>query len=111
MPLLKEVLQRRTHVKKNLGKTYLLRGTLVAALKLPQIQDQLQSKSRPRRERGLEAFQSVWNTLSPETRQLVLDQMGWYEPEKLSWDDPRSNRRPTLTELSTEPGEKKSKSD
>ncbi len=101
LPLLKEVLQRRTHIKKSLGKTYLLKGTLVAALKLPQMEDQLHSKSGPRRNKGLAAFQGLWNTLSTETRKAVLTQMGWYEPSELPWDDPRSNRRPTLEELAS----------
>lgn len=91
---LQQVLARRTHRRKYLGQEVILPGQLGSALRLPAIARQLESKTAPRRERGLEAFQCLWPTLSPATRQQVLELIGWYEPEKLSWDDKRSNRRP-----------------
>lgn len=91
---LQQVLARRTHRRKYLGQEVVIPGQLGSALRLPAITEQLKSKTAPRRERGLEAFQCLWPTLSPITQEQVLELIGWYEPEKLSWDDKRSNRRP-----------------
>lgn len=93
---LQQVLARRTHRRRYLGQEVVVPGQLGSALRLPFIAEQLQGKTAPRRERGLEAFQCLWPTLSPDTQNQVLDLIGWYEPEQLSWEDKRSNRRPTL---------------
>ena len=45
---------------------------------------------------GLEDFQELWPTLSPQTRERVLEAIGWYDPKELDWDDKRSNRRPLV---------------
>lgn len=91
---LQQVLARRTHRRKYLGQEVMVPGQLGNALRLPAIAEQLQSKTAPRRERGLEAFQCLWPTLSPGTQDQVLALIGWYDPEELSWEDKRSNRRP-----------------
>jgi len=91
---LQEVLARRTHRRKYLGQEVLVPGQLGSALRLPSIASQLRGKTAPRRERGLEAFLTLWPTLSPATQEQVLDLIGWYEPDKLSWEDKRSNRKP-----------------
>lgn len=90
------VLARRTHRRKYLGQEVVIPGQLGSALRLPAIVQQLESKTAPRRERGLEAFQCLWPTLSPATQEQVLEMIGWYQPEKLAWEDKRSNRRPLL---------------
>lgn len=94
---LQQVLARRTHRRKYLGQEVIIPGQLGSALRLPAIADQLKSKTAPRRERGLESFQCLWPTLSPSTQNQVLEMIGWYEPDKLGWEDKRSNRRPSLT--------------
>ena len=94
--VLTKVLEARTHRKKVLGQTLILPGQLGSALRLPTIVACLQSKSRPRRNRGLSDFQELWITLSEPTRSNVLQALGWYDPRELDWDDPRSNRRPKL---------------
>lgn len=91
---LQQVLARRTHRRKYLGQEVIIPGQLGSALRLPMIAEQLKSKTAPRRERGLEAFQCLWPTLSADTQHQVLNMIGWYEPESLNWDDKRSNRRP-----------------
>lgn len=93
---LQQVLARRTHRRKYLGQEVVVPGQLGSALRLPAIAQQLQSKTAPRRERGLEAFQCLWPTLSPSTQDQVLEMIGWYEPKELRWEDKRSNRRPIL---------------
>lgn len=93
---LQQVLARRTHRRKYLGQEVLVPGQLGNALRLPMIAEQLKSKTAPRRERGLESFQCLWPTLSPNTQGQVLEMIGWYEPNKLGWEDKRSNRRPPL---------------
>ncbi|MFE8070942.1 hypothetical protein QQM79_07765 [Marinobacteraceae bacterium S3BR75-40.1] len=95
---LSEVLAQRTHRKKVLGQEVVVPGQLGQALGLPVIINQLQGKTEARRQKGLEAFEELWTTLSVYTRRKVLDAIGWYDPEELDWDDPRSNRRPRITE-------------
>lgn len=91
---LQEVLARRTHRKKYLGQELVVPGQLGSALQLPRIVNQLQSKQERRRLEGLEAFQTLWLTLSDPTRHQVQEAIGWYDPHDLDWDDKRSNRRP-----------------
>ncbi|AZZ95564.1 hypothetical protein EUZ85_25760 [Hahella sp. KA22] len=91
---LKQVLAARTHKKKVWGQVIVRPGQLGDALRLPTITSELNSKVAVRRERGLENFQALWDTLSEHTRQAVLHSIGWYDPKNLSWDDKRSNRRP-----------------
>lgn len=91
---LQRVLAARTHRRKVMGQEVLVPGQLGEALQLPRIINRLQSKQQKQREQGLDDFQELWPTLSPRTRQKVLDAIGWYDPKELAWDDKRSNRRP-----------------
>ncbi len=93
---LRRVLAARTHRRKVMGQDVLVPGQLGEALQLPRIINRLQSKQLKQRELGLEDFQELWPTLSPQTRERVLGAIGWYDPEKLDWDDKRSNRRPLV---------------
>ena len=91
---LEAVLQQRTHQRKHLGQIYTVPGSLGRALNLPKIISMLKSKVANRRERGVEQFDDLWFTLSLDTRNKVLEQLGWYDPKQLGWDDKRSNRKP-----------------
>jgi len=91
---LQDVLARRTHRKKYMGQELVVPGQLGEALQLPRIINQLQSRQERRRLDGLDAFQTLWLTLSEGTRRQVLDAIGWYDPHELDWEDKRSNRRP-----------------
>ncbi|WP_297795596.1 hypothetical protein [uncultured Marinobacter sp.] len=91
---LNKVLAARTHRRKVMGQDVWVPGQLGEALHLPRIIRRLQSKQQKQREQGLDEFQELWPTLSPATRDKVLDRIGWYNPKELSWDDKRSNRRP-----------------
>ncbi|SFN36361.1 hypothetical protein SAMN04487961_2917 [Marinobacter pelagius] len=93
---LQRVLAARTHRRKVMGQEVLVPGQLGEALQLPKIINRLQSKQQKQREQGLDDFQELWPTLSPRTRQKVLDAIGWYDPKELDWDDKRSNRRPVV---------------
>lgn len=93
---LRRVLAARTHRRKVLGQEVIVPGQLGEALQLPRIINRLQSKQQRQREAGLEDFQDLWPTLSLQTRERVLTAIGWYDPEKLDWDDKRSNRRPVV---------------
>ena len=95
---LEQVLAARTHRKKYLGKIYTVPGRLGEALKLPTIIAKLNSRVTSRQESGLEDFQFLWDTLSAPTRESVLEQIGWYEPTRLDWEDKRSNRKPRITD-------------
>lgn len=91
---LQRVLAARTHRRKVMGQDVLVPGQLGEALHLPQIIRRLQSKQLRQREQGLDDFHELWPTLSPATREKVLDHIGWYDPKSLDWEDKRSNRRP-----------------
>ena len=91
---LQQVLASRMHRRKVMGQEVLVPGQLGEALQLPRIINRLQSKQQRQRERGLEEFTSLWPTLSPLTREKVLERIGWYNPKELDWEDKRSNRRP-----------------
>lgn len=91
---LHRVLAARTHRRKVMGQEVLVPGQLGEALHLPDIIRRLQGKQLRQRERGLEAFQELWPTLSSATREKVLGRIGWYDPKSLDWEDKRSNRRP-----------------
>ena len=93
---LHHVLAARTHRRKVMGQEVLVPGQLGEALHLPQILRRLQSRQNRQREKGLEDFLDLWQTLSPITRDKVLDNIGWYDPKSLDWEDKRSNRRPDL---------------
>lgn len=93
---LQRVLAARTHRRKVMGQEVLVPGQLGEALQLPRIINRLQSKQQKQREQGLDDFQELWPTLSPGTRQKVLDAIGWYDPKELDWEDKRSNRRPVV---------------
>ncbi|MFO7527426.1 MAG: hypothetical protein R6W86_01275 [Marinobacter sp.] len=93
---LQRVLAARTHRRKVMGQEVLVAGQLGEALQLPRIINRLQSKQQKQREQGLDDFQELWPTLSPRTRQKVLDAIGWYDPKELNWEDKRSNRRPVI---------------
>lgn len=92
---LEKVLEERTHRRKYLGQIYTVPGKLGEALNLPGIISRLNSKVGARRQTGVEQFEELWVTLSANTRNKVLAAIDWYDPEELSWDDKRSNRRPT----------------
>ncbi|MDL0430682.1 hypothetical protein QPM17_06075 [Marinobacter sp. TBZ242] len=93
---LHRVLAARTHRRKVMGQEVLVPGQLGEALHIPRIMRRLQSKQQRQREQGLEEFQELWPTLSPATREKVLDRIGWYDPKSLNWEDKRSNRRPAV---------------
>jgi len=93
---LQQVFSRRTHRRKFMGQLVIVPGQLGEALRLPSIIGRLQSKSAKRRQAGLEAFQHLWTTLSEATREQALQDMGWYDPQDLHWEDVRSNRRPSI---------------
>lgn len=93
---LRKVLAARTHRRKVMGQEVMVPGQLGEALQLPRIINRLQSKQMKQRELGLEDFQELWPTLSPQTRERVLGAIGWYDPKELDWDDKRSNRRPLV---------------
>ncbi len=95
---LHQVLASRMHRRKVMGQDVLVPGQLGEALQLPQIIRRLQGKQQRQREQGLDDFHELWPTLSPATRDKVLNQIGWYDPNSLDWDDKRSNRRPTLNQ-------------
>ncbi|MGM0570699.1 hypothetical protein [Marinobacter sp.] len=88
------VLARRTHRRKVMGQEVLVPGQLGDALRLPQLIARLRSRQRRQRDRAVQAFEILWDTLSPRTRDQVLRDLGWYDPRGLSWEDKRSNRRP-----------------
>lgn len=93
---LRKVLAARTHRRKVMGQEVLVPGQLGDALQLPRIINRLQSKQLRQRELGLEDFQELWPTLSPQTRGRVLNAIGWYDPKELDWEDKRSNRKPRV---------------
>lgn len=93
---LRRVLAARTHRRKVLGQEVIVPGQLGEALQLPQIINRLQSKQQRFRDQGLDDFQELWPTLSAATREKVLNAIGWYNPKDLSWEDKRSNRRPSI---------------
>ncbi len=93
---LEKVLARRTHRRKYLGQMYTVPGRLGEALKLPGIVAKLQSKVNSRRRKGLDEFRFLWDTLSVPTREAVQQDIHWYDPKDLSWDDVRSNRKPVV---------------
>ena len=93
---LRRVLAARTHRRKVMGQEVLVPGQLGEALQLPRIISRLQSKQQRQRDQGLDDFQELRPTLSPMTREKVLDALGWYDPKELNWDDKRSNRRPLV---------------
>lgn len=93
---LRKVLAARTHRRKVMGQEVVVPGQLGEALQLPRTINRLQSKQQKQRDLGLEDFQELWPTLSPQTRERVLEAIGWYDPKELDWDDKRSNRRPLV---------------
>ncbi len=93
---LQQVLAARTHRKKVWGQEIIVPGQLGEALKLPTIISQLSGKITKRRDKGLDQFRELWDTLSDSTRREVLTAIGWYDPEDLDWEDKRSNRRPII---------------
>ena len=88
------VLARRTHRRKVMGQEVLVPGQLGDALRLPQLISRLKSRQQRQRDRAVEAFEALWETLSHSTRDQVWRDLGWYDPRELSWEDKRSNRRP-----------------
>lgn len=92
------VLARRTHRRKVMGQEVLVPGQLGDALKLPQLIGRLKSRQQRQRDRAVEAFEILWETLSHNTREQVCRHLGWYDPRELTWDDKRSNRRPPAPE-------------
>ena len=91
---LDRILASRMHRRKVMGQEVLIPGQLGQALRLPLLLRRLQSRQLRQREKGLEDFLALWETLSGPTQRKVLDALGWYDPESLSWEDKRSNRRP-----------------
>lgn len=95
---LADVLARRTHRRKVMGQEVVVPGQLGEALRLPYLIGRLRSRQKRQRERAVEAFEAVWETLSSRTRNQVRKDLGWYDPRDLSWEDKRSNRRPAPPE-------------
>ncbi|WP_404368549.1 hypothetical protein [Marinobacter sp.] len=91
---LDRILASRMHRRKVMGQEVLVPGQLGQALRLPLLLRRLQSRQLRQREKGLEDFNALWETLSGPTRRRVLDALGRYDPQALSWEDKRSNRRP-----------------
>ena len=88
---------RRTHIKVIFGEERRVSGTLGKAVNLPGIRKRLESRVSKQREQGLDEFRALWDTLSNTTCESVLVAIGWYDPDKLDWDDKRSNRRPDIS--------------
>ncbi len=95
---LQNVLAQRTHRKTIMGQECIVPGQLGQALRLPDIIRDLRGRTRPTRERGLQRFEEVWDSLSERSRKKVRDELGWYDPRELDWEDQRSNRRPVRTD-------------
>ena len=95
-----DVLDSRTHKRIHLGDPVTVKGSLSKALKLPDIQRRLDSTHSDRQLSGKNMLAELWETLSPETQAKTLNQLDWYDPKSLSWDDPRSNRYPDLIKKS-----------
>lgn len=93
---LRKVLKRRTHKKKYLGQLYELPGRLDEALNLPKIQAKLTSKVAKRRQQGAAELNELWITLSAATQAQVYEDLEWYDPKSLDWEDKRSNRQPKI---------------
>lgn len=91
---LQRVLARRTHRRRVMGEERIVPGQLGEALGLPTLIHRLQSRSGPVRSDAAERFEAIWETLSERSRQRVREELGWYDPRDLDWEDPRSNRRP-----------------
>lgn len=92
-----EVLDSRVHKKVHLGEEVLVKGSLSRALHLPETSRKLNSPRMDKQLQGKDELIMVWETLSMPTRQAVFEQLGWYDPSELDWDDPRSNRKPPLS--------------
>lgn len=95
---LRKIFAQRTHVKLVHGEERVVQGTLGEAVRLPSTISLLGHRSAKQREKGLGEFRRLWDTLSSHTCRKVLDAIGWYEPKDLDWEDPRSNRRPDLSQ-------------
>ena len=93
---LAKIFARRTHIKVILGEERRVAGTLGQAVNLPGMTAGLEHRSQAQRERALADFRALWNTLSASTCNTVLEDIGWYDPKKLDWEDVRSNRRPDV---------------
>ena len=91
---LQRVLASRTHKRKVLGEERIVPGQLGEALGLPDIIHRLQSRNGPVRNEAAERFEAIWDTLSERSRKRVREELGWYDPRELDWEDPRSNRLP-----------------
>ena len=91
---LEQTLDERTHKRDYLGEAIIVKGSLSKALKLPEIKRTLARQSHDLQQQGIDQLTTLWLTLSEPTRKNTLNRAGLYEPEELSWDDPRSNRRP-----------------
>lgn len=96
------VLDSRMHKRKHLGEEILVKGSLSQALHLPDLQKRLNAVNEEKQNRAREDLASVWQSLSTATRQAVIEQLGWYDPHELDWDDPRSNRRPVNLKKDTD---------
>ncbi|RMF17220.1 MAG: hypothetical protein D6758_06740 [Gammaproteobacteria bacterium] len=93
---LQKVLRSRRYKRRVMGQIVTVPGQLDEALRLPAVMQLLKSRVLRRREAGLERFELIWDSLSEATRQATLEALGWYDPDSLPWDDPRSNRRPPI---------------
>lgn len=93
---LQQVLDSRTHKRVYLGDEIMVKGSLSKALKLPEIIRTLNSPHLERQSKAQDALAELWATLSAQTQEHTLEKLNWYEPKALSWEDPRSNRRPVL---------------
>lgn len=87
------VLNKRTHKRIVLGEEITVPGSLSVALNLPTLLSRMKSRHKNRQTDARNKFIDIWPSLSDETRSQVLNQINWYESNKLPWDDPRSNRK------------------
>ena len=94
---LESVLDKRTHKHNHLGDEIVVKGSLSKALKLPDLIKHLASTEK-KRLLAKERLSEIWYSLSANTRAKAFDAAGLYEPKALDWDDPRSNRKPIITE-------------
>ena len=90
-------LNRRRHHHIIMGENVVVQGSLAKALKLPELIKKLRSPQAIKRDLAAEQLESIWQSLSQATQEHVKQELNWYDPKDLTWDDPRSNRNPTLT--------------
>jgi hypothetical protein len=95
------VLDSRTHKRVYLGDEITVKGSLSKALKLPEIIRALQSPHLSARPVHKMPWQNYGQPCRPLHRNTRWKNLTGTNPKSLSWDDPRSNRRPPLGTIKT----------